>query len=323
MPKATTSQLGRNGSIAWQHPGVKWNQELTQANMAYTTNPQLPKLRAKAVDMVQQGNAMRQVARYFGYEPSTIMRWCKRVPLPLGVREIPTRSSRPHHHPAEITQELVNRIKELRGLTDGRCAEVIHQMLLNEDNIVSLSTVKRVLDRTGMTKKKNPFRRRWTPIARPYVTKEGDLVQIDTIHLAENGHVQLYIYTLLDVFSRWAYARAVAHIGANASLEFIQQACSSAPFDFKCLQSDHGSEFSKTFTQRIKIKHRHSRVRRPNDNAHLERFNRTIQTELLNKIPLDVQRINRELPGYLKYYNEERLHLGLNLKTPTQVLRSY
>lgn len=291
--------------------------------MAYTMNPNLPILRARAVEMVQQGNSIRSVARYFGYEPSTIMRWRNRVPLPLGVSAIPTLSSRPHHHPNEISLKLVNRIKELRSLTDGRCAEVIHQMLLNEGTSVSLSTVKRVLARTGMLKKKNPFRRKWTPIARPKAIKEGDLVQIDTIHYAENGKVKLYIYTLLDVFSRWAFAQAVEHIGTRQSLYFVQRACEHAPFDFDCLQSDHGPEFSKTFTQRIPITHRHSRVRRPNDNSHLERFNRTIQTEFLNKMPVDVRTINKHMPKYLHYYNTQRLHLGLNLKTPSQVLRSY
>ncbi|MCC7460115.1 MAG: DDE-type integrase/transposase/recombinase [Proteobacteria bacterium] len=291
--------------------------------MAYTKNPQMPRLRAKAVAMVQSGNSIRKVARHFGYQPSTVMRWCKRVPLPLGASEIPTASSRPHHHPNEVSQSLVNRIIELRKLTDGRCSEVVHQMLLNEGRKVSLSTVKRVLTRTGLTKKKNKFRRKWKSIPRPKAEREGDLVQIDTIHLAENGHVQLYVYTLLDVFSRWAYARAVVRLSASASLEFIELASHSSPFNFHCLQSDHGPEFSKIFTQRVTIKHRHSRVRRPNDNAHLERFNRTIQEEFLNKLPVDVHKINQELPQYLKYYNEQRLHLGLNLKTPSQVLPSY
>lgn len=291
--------------------------------MPYTTNPQMPKLRAKAVEMVQGGNSIRSAARYFGYEPSTIMRWCNRTPLPLGARDIPTLSSRPHHHPNESSHYLVNRIRELRALTDGRCAEVIHQMLLNEGTIVSLSTVKRVLDREGLLKKKNPYRHRWVPIARPKAVREGDLVEIDTIHLAENGHVRLYVYTLLDVFSRWAHARAVARIGTNASLSFVKEACICAPFDFHCLQSDHGSEFSQNFTRRINIQHRHSRVRRPNDNAHLERFNRTIQTEFLNKLPVDVSAINKHLPEYLTFYNTQRLHLGINLKTPSQVLRSY
>lgn len=291
--------------------------------MAYTLNPNLPTLRARAVLMVQRGNSIRGVARHFGYEPSTIMRWCNRVPPSLGAWEIPTLSSRPHHHPNELPQSIANRIRELRCITDGRCAEVIHQMLLNEGTIVSLSTVKRILDRTGMLKKRSPFRRRWTPIARPKAIKEGALVEIDTIHLMQNQNSRIYVYTLLDVFSRWAYAQAVAHIGTNASLSFVRKACEYVPFDFDCLQSDHGSEFSKIFTQRVSIKHRHSRVRRPNDNAHLERFNRTIQIEFLNKLPVDVPTINKHLPEYLDFYNTKRLHLGLNLKTPSQVLQSY
>lgn len=291
--------------------------------MAYTKNPQMPKLRAKAVTMVREGQTIRQVARYFGYEPSTIKRWCDRSPAYLGLREIPTLSSRPNHHPSEISHELVSRIRELRALTDGRCAEVIHRMLRDEGKQLSLSTVKRVLDRLGMTKKKNPYRRKWKPRPRPKAEKEGDLVQIDTIHVAENGKVQIYVYTLLDVFSRWAYAHAVARISTKASLKFIEQACNSSPFDFHCLQTDHGPEFSKIFTQRVTIQHRHSRVRRPNDNAHLERFNRTIQEEFLNKLPINVKVINKHLPDYLHYYNTKRLHLGLHLKTPSQVLPSY
>ena len=89
------------------------------------------------------------------------------------------------------------------------------------------------------------------------------------------------------------------------------------------LQSDHGSEFSTSFSERARIKHRHSRVRRPNDNAHLERFNRTIQEECLDALPKDTRIINRNLPKYLRYYNEKRHHFGLNLQTPLKVITSY
>ena len=136
----------------------------------------------------------------------------------------------------------------------------------------------------------------------------------------QSGENRLYVYTLLDVFSRWAHALATDRINTHKSLYFVRQAVRKSPFNFICLQSDNGPEFSQTFTQRIKITHRHSRVRKPNDNAHLERFNRTIQHEFLNKMPVDVKKINQSLPNYLKYYNEERLHLGIGLKTPTQIL---
>ena len=69
--------------------------------------------------------------------------------------------------------------------------------------------------------------------------------------------------------------------------------------------------------------HRHSRVRRPNDNAHLERFNRTIQEECLYRLPYSVEKYNSEIEEYLKYYNTQRLHLGINLKSPLQHLKCF
>jgi transposase InsO family protein len=61
-------------------------------------------------------------------------------------------------------------------------------------------------------------------------------------------------------------------------------------------------------------------VRKPNDNAHVERFNRTLQEECLKKLAVDVRIFNRILPKYLRYYNTERLHLGINLQTPVSLL---
>ena len=282
----------------------------------------MPKLRAKAVEMVRSGRSIRQVSRYFGYSVGAIHNWCKKAPMP-GVFEIPTESSRPKHHPNEISIELIQKALELRKQTGGRCAEVIHKHMNLEGISISLSTVKRILDRAGVTKKRNIWKRKHMPVKRPKALKQGDLVQIDTIHIMQSEKERIYVYTLLDVFSRWAHAFATERINTHRSLYFVRRAIKNSPFQFTCLQSDNGPEFSQNFTERIKIIHRHSRVRRPNDNGHLERFNRTIQEELLNKLPMNVKTYNKHLPEYLRYYNEERLHLGINLKTPTQVFTSY
>jgi transposase InsO family protein len=285
----------------------------------YTTNPKLPKLRAQAVDMVRQGKSMRQVARYYGFNVSTISRWCQKAPF-SGCHYIPTRSSRPHSHPRQLSLDIVRKIVELRIQTNGRCSEVIHQMLVNQGIEVSLNSVKRILDRNKLLKKRSPWKRYHPPTKRPKIANPGDLVEVDTIHLMMNKYRRIYVYTLMDVYSRWTYALAVNKISSGQTIRFFKQAKDKASFDFQCIQSDHGPEFSQYFTERIKIKHHHSRVRKPNDNAHLERFNRTIQQELLDKLPKDVNIINRCLPKYLKYYNEERLHLGINLRTPNDLL---
>lgn len=285
----------------------------------------MPKLRAQAVEMVHQGKGVREVARYFGFQPGTVSKWVNKAPY-TGIFLLPTKSSKPHHHPSEIPEFLRQRIIDLR-LKKGRCAEVIHQELLNENLLVSLSTVKRVLDRAGMLKKKSKWKKYHKNIQRPWVQKPGDLIEIDTIHMPYPGtYEKIYIYTILDVFSRWAHAWATRQISAGISIKFVQRSLKTFPFPLFCLQSDHGPEFSKYFSKGVKTMgyvHRHSRVRRPNDNGHLERFNRTIQEECLYRLPHSVEKYNQELEEYLKYYNTQRLHLGINLKSPLAHLKCF
>lgn len=292
--------------------------------MAYTTNPYLPRLRKKTVDLVLSGWSIRRAARHVDVEPSTVSRWVKKIGW-ANVLTIPTLSSRPHHHPHSLSQNVVEKIIDIRK-ERGRCAEVVHRQVSEAGYSVSLSSVKRTLDRLGYTKKRSPWKRYHTPMDRPYVALPGDLVELDTIHIGPYRPGRLYVYTLLDVFSRWAWAQAVLRINTHLSLRFVHEAQTQAQFGFSTLQSDHGQEFSTYFTENIQVRgvtHRHSRVRQPNDNAHLERFNRTIQEECLNIIPQTLKSYQKEIPEYIRYYNNERLHLGLGLKTPRQVLRSY
>lgn len=287
--------------------------------MAYTTNPNLPKVRMEAVRLVKyRGWSTRQVSRHTGFSQSVIVKWCKKDPTG-GWRRIPTRSSKPRHHPKQLSDVLVRKIVKKR-CDINRSAEVVHEELRREGIVMSISSVKRTLDRWGLLNKRSPWKRYHAPSPRPHTEQAGDLVELDTIHLMVSQKQRIYVFTVLDVFSRWAYARAYERANTKSALDFLGRAKMIAPFQFLHLQSDHGSEFSTHFTERAGVAHRHSRVRMPNDNAHLERFNRTIQEECLDRIPRDVEYINQELPAYLHYYNTRRLHFGLNLKTPTEFL---
>jgi len=287
----------------------------------YTINPQMPKLRAKAVNMVLSGKSVSSVARYFGYSKSAVSKWRKKSP-PGGTRYVPTESSRPHRHPQELSKDKVKKIIAYRKKYE-RCGEVIHRHLLNDGIHVSLSSVKRTLDRNYLTKKRSPWKRLHLSTHRPEALRPGDLVMVDTIHLMISEKKRIYVYTLIDVYSRWCYAWAADRINTRKSIEFLKRAEALADFKFNCIQSDNGSEFSQHFSERIKMLHRHSRVRRPNDNAHLERFNRTLQDECLNKLPTSVQLFNRTMPTYLDYYNTERLHMGIDFKTPIQLIKCF
>lgn len=278
----------------------------------------MPKVRRDAAKMVYSGFSVTEVGRRFGVGSSTICKWVKKAER-IGKHPIPTRSSRPLHHPKQLSEELVEEIvKKRRELK--RCAEVIHESLRLDGIEVSLSSVKRTLARRNLLNKRSPWKRYHPPVERPYPLSPGDLVQIDTIHIMTGEKTRIYVFVLIDVYSRWIYAKAYERMNATTSVLFVREAQRHASFKFQMLQTDHGPEFGKWFVSRIQKSHRYTRIGKPNDNAHIERVNRTIQEECLDKVPRNVRSLNKALKKYLPYYNQERLHLGISLKYPIQLL---
>lgn len=285
--------------------------------MTYTTNKGLPKVRQEAVRLVKRGWSARKVGRHLGYHHTAVMKWVKRAGH-YGDHPLPTRSSRPKTSPYQIDESIKKRIIDLRIQTK-RCTEIIHLMLLQEGTRVCKNTVHRVLDRGGFLKKRSPWKRYHPPVDRPYPEKAGDLVEIDTIHTMQSNKVRMYTFTLIDVYSRQTYAKSYQRMNAATAVHFVEEAQKHSSFRFNMIQSDHGPEFGNWFVERISKSHRYTRVGKPNDNAHIERFNRTIQEECLDKLIPTPEIFNKALRKYLKYYNTERIHLSIKT-TPMQMV---
>ena len=91
------------------------------------------------------------------------------------------------------------------------------------------------------------------------------------------------------------------------------------------VQTDNGSEFEKDFDSYLvkqNIKHVYTYPRCPKINSVIERYNRSIQEEWMNSYLdeiYDTKQFNQRLQQYLYFYNNERVHESLGLKTPAQV----
>lgn len=290
--------------------------------MAYSTNPELPKVRREAVYLVHQKRwSVRKVARHLGYTHSAVVKWCKKDPTG-GFRRIETRSSRPKRSPKALTRDVVNAIITER-VGRRRCAEHVYHALKRQGVDVSLSSVKRTLDRCHLTKKRSPWKRPRDFTPRPEATFCGALLELDTIHIIAPDGSRIYVYTIIDLYSRWAYAEITERIGAHQSAAFVRRAQQCASFRFTMTQTDHGSEFSTRFTHRLLtrgIQHRHSRVQQKDDQAHIERFNRTVQEECLDRTTHTLADFRKALKTYLRWYNTERTHMGINYRTPMEMV---
>ena len=314
--------------------------------MAYYRGKDIEKSRGNAVqEVILEKRSIAQVARRFGKNRSTIYRWIKKWKMQQSVLlenpgrpsrtlgkvfrwqcvrwNIPTLSSAPKTHPNALNADIISAILRIRQHRY-ECAEIIHYKLAKEGINVSLSSIKRVIKRNELWRKKRRYR--WNE-KRPLPTAPGELIQTDTVHYVNPlNHSKMYIYTVIDLYTRMAYAKISPNLSEKGAAETIFEAQKFMSFPFKMVQSDNGAEFQNHFQGRLNskgIKTRHSRVRHPNDDAHIERFNRTLRKECIGQYNpnKEIEFIGRKLNRFIRYYNYDRIHLGIGLKTPYEVLQ--
>ena len=149
----------------------------------------------------------------------------------------------------------------------------------------------------------------------------GHLVALDTVERFVDG-CRRYIITFEDIYTRFSFAWATKSHVSLAAAEFFGLCQRAFPFSYAFLfvLTDNGSEFKKHFAEelrRLHLTHFHTYPKTPKMNAHLERFNRTIQEDFVDfHVPLlkDVDGFNRSLMDYLLFYNTERVHCAFNNK---------
>jgi putative transposase len=125
------------------------------------------------------------------------------------------------------------------------------------------------------------------------------------------------------------YAEIHNNIRPGIAADVVLRASTLWNFEITMVQADNGPEFSSYFEHRVRknsIAVRHSRLGRPNDNAHIERFNRTIQDECLgSRISSRVATatLQKKITQYIEHYNTRRVHLGLQLRIPIEMLQRF
>lgn len=318
--------------------------------MAYSINPHLPKARATALRLLLvEGLCVQVVANKCGIHRSTLYRWRKKweqlnqcmqrannnrpsrqkTDRLHGYRwNIPTANSRPHGCAHAISDKLVALVLEVRHNLK-RCAEVVWHHLSHILGVtVSLSSVKRILRRHHcFDGARKPRVRRDNP-RRPHASRPGELVQTDTIHHVDpTSGRRLYYYTVIDLFTRMTHVILAPKLSPGLAAQVVLQAQATWGFTISMVQADNGPEYGRYFEDQLRrrgIATRHSRLHRPNDNAHIERFNRTVQEECIGSywrksVPLSRQQ--QKIAEYLDYYNNRRVHLGIQLRTPSEMLQ--
>ena len=318
--------------------------------MAYSTNPNLPKARATALRLLlMERMPLGVVANRCGVHRTTIWRWLRKWKQINAYRQltndnrpmravgkerlrtciwtIPTASAAPHTHPHAIPSRIVGQVLAVRAQLK-RCAEIVWHHLVTVHGVrLSLSSVRRILKQAGVAVGRKKRVRPDNP-RRPHVTRPGELVETDTIHHVDPATGRrLYYYTVIDLFTRMTHVTLAPTLSPGLAAQAVLEAQDRWGIPISLVQADNGPEYGRYFEQVLRshgIATRHTRLHRPNDNAHIERFNRTIQTECIGyfwrrSVPLQHQRDT--VTRYLDYYNTRRVHLGIQMQVPTAMLQ--
>ncbi len=274
-----------------------------------------------------------KTAGELGISKSTVYRWKIRSrSLSSGARVfrhtgLKRNKTGPKHPKNVINLADSDEIVKLRKSKD-ICAERISRKFPQ----YSISTIYRLLKRKGLVKGRRKY---WRPIlqdtnhmhARNTITI-GKL-QMDVKHVMPYHSGLKYTcfeYAVIDIYSRFKQAMFLPELSADAAVFALKNLLPTLPFKTDFIQTDNGLEFHGKFSGFLKnsgIKHYYIHKSSPNENAVIERSFRTDEDEFYSRRTKNfktIEELSRAYQEYILYYNTERYHLGINLKTPIEVV---
>lgn len=283
----------------------------------------------------ENNGAVRKTARELGISPGTVINWKLKARtgtrLSLKFSDLERKSTKPKKvRITTIKTEDQDKITVFRK-EKRFCAVKIRGILKLEEHP---STIHRFLKHKGLVNTEGYHRRPKFQETTHMHTKNAKTLgklQMDvkyvTPELSGLEHT-CYLYACMDILSRYKQGIIYPLLDQSYSIEALKWIVPVLPFNPDFIQTDNGLEFQKRFRgfceEEYKLKYHYIHKSNPNENAVIERSFRTDEEEFffrLEERPKDIIQLNLMYQEYIKEYNEWRPHLGLDLKTPIEIVK--
>lgn len=249
---------------------------------------------------------------------------------------IPHKTGRKFKDIIKYEKELSEQIRELREKAYNRY-DIEHLLKKRMEVDISASTIYRLMVKLGI----NRLNPELKEIKRRIIKMSaGELGHIDVHYVAkgtvkELGDKRLYLVGVIDSYSRLCWMMPITSIKSlevsYSTMEMLVILRNRYGVEFKEMMSDNGSEFSsrnnreahpfEKMLEFLQIKHIYTKPCSPKTNGKIERFWRTLEDELLSGETFEtLEEFKHHIKGYCLYYNEHRIHQGIGLKRPVDMV---
>jgi transposase InsO family protein len=254
-----------------------------------------------------------------------------------GLNALEPRSRAPRTNPARTSQEICERVIELRtrliadGLDAGPVTIAWH---LEQEGFSAPApaTISRILTRAGLVSPQ-PRKRPRSSYTRFEAAQPNEMWQSDFIHwrLADGSDVE--VLNWLDDHSRYllsctAHEPVTGEVVVAVFLDVVEQ--HGAPAS---TLTDNGSVYTSRFTggrnafeyvlPLLGVRQKNGSPGHPQTQGKTERFHQTLQRWLTARPPAcDITELQHQLDAFREHYNEHRPHRALQRHTPGNAYRA-
>lgn len=291
-------------------------------------------MRVKPSDIIKTfklTNSSLITARALGIERTTVYRWVRRARTSYGYLKIQglkrrkPGSVKPKRKLNLKQESAIIRLRTAEGYTAAKIKHVLHFS-------ASISTIHRLLKRRRLVSRYGnhirPYYQKTTHMHLKNTTTIGKL-QMDVKYITPELSGLPYTcfeYAVIDIYSRYKDAVILNHLDQDGAILALIEIRKRLPFTPDFIQTDNGLEFQGRFSKYCMesgLKHHLIHKSTPNENAVIERTFRTDEEEFffrMKRAPYHYDELAKWFADFLYDYNYVRPHLGINLKTPYEVV---
>lgn len=282
----------------------------------------------------REGANKSELCRRFGVSRKTGDKWLKRWQAE-GNAGLHNRSRRPHHSPDQTSQEMEQRVLEVRREHPAWGGRKIQRCLINrgQPQVPAASTITAILRRHGLIDAEHSSQRQaWQSFERG---RPNELWQMDFKgEFALAGGRKCYPLTILDDHSRYSLGIKACGNQRRPTVENQLRQVFRRYGIPRAIYVDNGNPWGTAYRRmrhtrfslwlmRHDIEVIHGQPYHPQGRGKLERFHRTLQLELLQTRQFSsLQEAQAQFDPWRTTYNHDRPHEALDLDVPASRYRA-